>query len=58
MLESDKLEHDKLEKMDNMYRLSTSPNTEVLFGFIRIRIKARWKNAWSWALILPPGRAG
>ena len=52
------MEHDKLEKMDKMYSLTTSPNTEVLFGFIRIGIKARWENAWSWALILPPGRAG
>ena len=58
LLESDKLEHEKLEKMDNMYRLSTSPNTEVLFVFNRIGIKARWEKAWSWALILPLGRAG
>lgn len=45
LLESDKLEHEKLEKMDKIYSLSTSPNTEVLFGFIRIGIKARWEKS-------------
>eukprot|EP00091_Calanus_sinicus_P010380 TRINITY_DN24193_c0_g1_i1.p1 TRINITY_DN24193_c0_g1~~TRINITY_DN24193_c0_g1_i1.p1 ORF type:complete len:180 (+),score=53.21 TRINITY_DN24193_c0_g1_i1:159-698(+) len=45
LLEPEKLEHEKLEMMDKMYSLSTSPNTEVLFGFIRIGIKARWERS-------------
>jgi leukotriene-A4 hydrolase len=45
LLESDKLEHDKLEKMDKLYGMSSSLNTEVLFGFVRLGIKARWEKS-------------
>jgi len=45
LLESDKFEHGKLEAMDKMYSLSSSPNTEVMFKFVRLGIKARWENS-------------
>merc|ERR1719233_2647114 len=45
LLDSSKLSKDEIEKMDNLYSLSNNPNTEILFLFIRLGIKARWERS-------------
>jgi len=45
LLDSSKLSKDKIEKMDHLYSLSNNPNTEILFLFIRLGIKARWERS-------------
>jgi len=45
LMEQEKLDHGKLEAMDKVYGLSNNPNTEILFMFVRLGIKARWEKS-------------
>jgi len=44
------LEKEKLDRMEDLYRLSQTGNMEILFLWIRLGIKARWEVAASKAL--------
>jgi len=42
LLNGDPLDHIKLEKMNEMYSLSTCSNVEIQFKWIRLGIKSKW----------------
>ena len=43
LLDRTTLKHETIVKIDELYKFSTSSNCNILYGFLKLGIKARWE---------------